>query len=375
MSKINKFSEKIINWRASYGRRGLPWQGQTDPYRVWLSEIMLQQTQVSTVVDRYQRFLQRFPTVLDLATAQEEAVMSEWAGMGYYTRARNLWACAKLVVEKHGGSFPRSARELETLPGIGRSTSAAIAAFCYQERTPILDGNVKRVLARWQGIELPINQSATDKILWDLAEKTLPKSKELMPSYTQGIMDFGATVCTPKRAVCQTQENSSQRGCVLARECVAYQAGKVAEIPFKIPKKTSPLMTSDMLLIFAEGSVLLEKRPSKGIWGGLWTFPETIWRLQTDVSESAPNDLTHFGALASYAQDTHWQKAMEVARPLGVVKHIFTHRTLFFKPRVLRFKTKMQVSEKNLRWFDFDDLKDIGMPKPVEDILASFSSN
>ena len=218
---MSEFAERVVAWQTAHGRRGLPWQGARDPYRVWLSEIMLQQTRVATVVDYYARFLRRFPDLASLAAAPLADVMRLWAGLGYYSRARNLHACARRVVTEHGGEFPRDAQALARLPGIGRTTAAAIAAFCFDERVAILDGNVKRVLARHFGIEGDPRAAAVQCRLWQLAGELLPP-RRAMRAYTQGLMDLGATVCTRARPRCEA--------CPIASNCVALRTGRVIEL-------------------------------------------------------------------------------------------------------------------------------------------------
>lgn len=227
------FASRLLDWQAEHGRSGLPWQNTQDPYRVWLSEIMLQQTQVSTVKAYYAKFLERCPTVAHLAAADHDEVMALWAGLGYYTRARNLHACAKAVVALHGGHFPSMAEQLQTLPGIGRSTAAAIASFCFGERVAILDGNVKRVLVRVFAFEHDIALAKNDKLLWQMATDLLP-TKNLsvqMPRYTQAIMDLGATVCTPKQPDCVA--------CPMQSFCQAKAQSRVHELPLKVKKSNA----------------------------------------------------------------------------------------------------------------------------------------
>ena len=261
-------ADRVIGWQRSAGRHHLPWQGTRDPYRVWLSEIMLQQTQVSTVLDYYPRFLQRFPDVQSLAAAPMDDVLGLWSGLGYYSRARNLHRCAQAVVDEHGGVFPPSAEALATLPGIGRSTAAAIAAFCYGERAAILDGNVKRVLTRAWGFDQDLSVAANERALWQRAESVLPM-RELaiaMPAYTQGLMDLGATVCTRSRPACA--------GCPLGDICVARREGA----PERYPVKTRRVRRSHQnlwLLHLQElpAQVWLAPRPSEGIWAALHCLP------------------------------------------------------------------------------------------------------
>ena len=373
MSEIKDFSTRLLKWKAQYGRQGLPWQDVSDPYKVWLSEIMLQQTQVATVIERYEAFLKKFPTVTHLAKASQEDVMTLWAGLGYYTRARNLWACAKIVAKEHQGVFPTTATELENLPGIGRSTAAAIAAFCYQEKTPILDGNVKRVLTRVFGITQPINQLATDKLLWELADKQLPKDKTKMPAYTQALMDFGATVCTRSKAACQKLSGSDVRSCIYLRDCKAHQLGLVSQLPAKKPKKSSPIVHSAMLMILAKDKVLLTKRAGEGIWGGLWTLPETQWKdLKGDVDNlDIKNQLNQFSGMENLTS-IGWLNEVKKIDALAPKKHVFTHRVLYFQPRVIRLAKLVKFDGKELKWFSLEELSQVGLPTPVKKLLINF---
>ncbi len=262
---MTDFAQRVVAWQREQGRHHLPWQMTRDPYRIWLSEIMLQQTQVTTVLGYYARFLEALPTVRDLASAPEEQVMSLWAGLGYYTRARNLHACAKAVCERFGGVFPADPVLLESLPGIGRSTAGAIAAFAYDVRAPILDGNVKRVLARHELIEGDLNRSALQKELWGLADSLLPDLAADMPAYTQGMMDLGATLCTRQSPQCLL--------CPLGETCQAKAAGRVDELP--APKQKIKRSTEQwaVILYINAGQVWVEPRPVTGIWGGLWMAP------------------------------------------------------------------------------------------------------
>lgn len=373
MPEIKDFSARLLKWKAQYGRKGLPWQGTTDPYKVWLSEIMLQQTQVATVIERYEQFLTKFPTVLHLAKASQEDVMALWAGLGYYTRARNLYACANIVAKEYKGVFPDSASELEKLPGIGRSTAAAIAAFCYQEKTPILDGNVKRVLSRVFGITEPINQSLTDKLLWELAQQQLPTKKEQMPAYTQALMDFGATVCTRSKALCQKLSGPDVRTCIYLRDCKAHQHGLVAQIPMKTPKKISPVVYSAMLMLLAKDKVLLTKRSGEGIWGGLWTLPETPWQVsKSDIDNlDIQQQIQEFQGFESLAS-TAWLQQVKKIDVLALKKHVFTHRVLYFQPRIIKLPKVLEFKNKDLRWFGPDDLNEVGLPTPVKKLLVNF---
>lgn len=260
------FAPCIVAWQRRHGRHGLPWQGSRDPYRVWLSEVMLQQTQVATVRRHYAGFLARFPDVERLAAAPLDAVLAAWSGLGYYRRARLLHACAQAVVERLGGRFPASAAGLAELPGIGRSTAAAVASFCTGERVSILDGNVRRVLARRFGLGERLEGGAGLRGLWALAEALTPADPADMPAYTQGLMDLGATVCTARRPRCEA--------CPLAEACVARAAGQPEAYPQRAPARARGAREHWWLwLVDPEGAVWMLPRAAEGVWGGLWSLP------------------------------------------------------------------------------------------------------
>jgi A/G-specific adenine glycosylase len=266
------FAPSLIAWQRQHGRHGLPWQGTRDPYRVWLSEIMLQQTQVSTVLDYYPRFLARFPDVQSLASAQPDEVMALWSGLGYYSRARNLHRCAQQVVSVHGGEFPRDALKLETLPGIGASTAAAIAAFCHGERVSILDGNVRRVLARLLAFDGDQALPKVHREMWDMAQALLPEmpAHDDMAAYTQGLMDLGATVCVRGQPRCSA--------CPMQNVCEAHRAGRTADFPVKSKRVARRferwwLWWVERVAPHGEREVWLVRRPERGIWAGLYCLP------------------------------------------------------------------------------------------------------
>jgi len=264
----------LIRWQRQHGRHGLPWVGSRDPYRVWLSEIMLQQTQVSVVLEYYQRFLDRFPDVAALAAADQDAVLALWSGLGYYSRARNLHRCAQQVVAAHGGQFPASSALLATLPGIGRSTAAAIAAFCFGERCAILDGNVKRVLTRALGFSGDLAEARQEKALWLLAECLVPPAG--IEAYTQGLMDLGASLCSRRKPACDA--------CPLSGLCVAHAQGRPEAYPVKTRKLKRGQRAHLLLWLDWGDRVWLVQRPQTGVWAGLWSLPEfddeaTLWAL------------------------------------------------------------------------------------------------
>ncbi len=257
------FGPLLVAWQRSHGRNALPWQNTRDPYRVWLSEIMLQQTQVATVLGYYERFLARFPNVVDLAAASLDEVLAMWAGLGYYSRARNLHACARAVAGLHNGEFPRTAAQLQTLPGIGRSTAAAVAAFCFGERVAILDGNVKRVLTRLLAFDGDMASSAEEKKLWTIATELVPMAG--IESYTQGVMDLGATICTSRSPQCLL--------CPASDLCQGRASGDPARFPVKTKKLKRGRRENWWLWLERDGRVLLQQRPGTGVWAGLWSLP------------------------------------------------------------------------------------------------------
>jgi A/G-specific adenine glycosylase len=340
---MSEFAERVAAWHAAHGRRDLPWQGTRDPYRVWLAEIMLQQTQVATVVGYYARFLQRFPDVASLAAAPLADVMRSWAGLGYYSRARNLHACARRVMTEHGGEFPRDAQALARLPGIGRSTAAAIAAFCFGERAAILDGNVKRVLARHFGVEGYPGAAAVERRLWQLADELLPP-RRAMPAYTQGLMDLGATVCTRARARCEV--------CPVASTCAALQTGRVAELPMPRPRKPVRTRRVRMLVAVHGDAVLVEQRPPSGVWGGLLALPQF---------ESAAALRSAVRMLGNGAR----------ARPLPARRHAFTHFTLEFTPHVVRLaRIAPRAAEPGCVWLSLAQIETAALPTPIRALLC-----
>jgi len=339
-------AERVIAWQRRHGRHALPWQQTRDPYRVWLSEIMLQQTQVSTVLGYYQRFLERFPNVAALAAAPADDVLALWAGLGYYSRARNLHRCAQAVVADHGGEFPRSAQLLATLPGIGRSTSAAIAAFCFDERVAILDGNVKRVLTRALGFGDDLAQARHEKVLWAQAEALLPEA-EGMVAYTQGLMDLGATLCSQRAPRCNA--------CPLTDDCVAKRDGRPEDYPVKTRKLKRSQRAITMLWLTQGDQVWLVRRPSTGIWAGLWSLPEF----------DSVDDLQQ--ALGG------WPGASEV---LPGFTHVLTHLDLQLQPVQHRLPTnaRREAALKEVwpegRWIERRELAAFGLPAPVTRLLG-----
>jgi A/G-specific adenine glycosylase len=347
------FSQAVIDWQRTHGRHTLPWQNTRDAYRVWLSEIMLQQTQVAAVLGYYARFLERFPTVHDLAAAPLEDVMAHWSGLGYYTRARNLHACAIRVVCDYGGVFPADPALLADLPGIGRSTAAAITAFSNGTRAAILDGNVKRVFARVFGVAGYPGEKRIEEGLWRRAEALLPM--EGIESYTQGLMDLGATLCTRSKPDCGR--------CPLQTRCVAFATGRTDELPVRKPKKTTPEKRAAMLVVINDGEVLLEQRPGSGIWGGLLSLPEVDGHVGIDV---APD-----GGMALAARVRALGEVEEVQALLPLV-HVFTHYKLHIHPH------KVTLAERGATpaghaWVRMADIGDAALPAPVKKLLLDLA--
>jgi A/G-specific adenine glycosylase len=354
---MNAFASRLVAWQRTHGRHDLPWQHQ-DAYRVWLSEIMLQQTQVATVIPYYQRFVAAFPHVAALAAATEEQVLAHWSGLGYYARGRNLHKAACIIVERFNGEFPHRFEEIVELPGIGRSTAAAVCALAWHERRAILDGNVKRVLARYCGIEGWAGNKKVELQLWQQAETLLPplppgegwgEGTSIDPStdiatYTQALMDMGATICTrskPKCVLCPVQE-----------DCVALQTDRVAELPSPRPRKAVPERHAVFLLLMHGNDILLEKRPGSGVWGGLWCPPQF-------EDEAA-------------AREWFVRNGMEASKGerLEEFTHTFTHFKLHITP------LKIQLAHKPLRaaqsgnvWLDVSEALGAAIPTPVRAML------
>jgi A/G-specific adenine glycosylase len=354
-----RFATAVVRWQAAHGRNTLPWQNTQDPYRVWLSEIMLQQTQVATVIGYFERFLARCPTVAHLAAASSDDVMGLWSGLGYYSRARNLHRCAQIVVAQHGGAFPRDAATLATLPGIGRSTAAAIASLCFGERVAIMDANVKRVLTRVLGFDADLASAKNERLLWDQATALVPTEEEVaqgpdraMARYTQGMMDLGAMVCLPKKPQCLL--------CPLQPHCVAARAGD----PERYPVRTRKLKRSSQSLWLLwlrrdDGAVWLSKRPTPGVWAGLQCFP--LFESEEALRAALPAGLA------------------ERAEFGPVVTHVLTHKDLFLHPASVNMgniatdliASPMGNSIGDGAWFTPAQWAQAGLPAPVRKLLGA----
>ena len=340
----SRVAERLMAWQVRHGRHDLPWQAIGDPYGIWVSEIMLQQTQVGAVIPYYQRFMARFPDVATLAAADENTVLQHWSGLGYYARARNLHRAARQVVADGQGAFPDSAVAWCALPGVGRSTAAAIVVFAYGQVQAILDGNVKRVLTRLYALAGDLRAPAFEQRLWRLAEQLLPETG--IATYTQGLMDLGATVCTRRQPRCQA--------CPLQEICLAFQAGNVQAYPTPRPPRVLPERSTQMLLVQQQGLLLLEKRPARGIWGGLWSFPETA------VGEDPAAWLLQHQGLRG-----------QVAESLPLLRHGFTHYRLNIHPVCVSVtgKTAGKPSNSALHWFDVAGVAQAPVPTPVRKLL------
>ena len=348
-----ELAAQVVRWQAAHGRNHLPWQNTRDAYRVWLSEIMLQQTQVATVLEYYTRFLARFPDVRELAAAAQDEVLALWSGLGYYSRARNLHRCAQIVVHQHGGEFPRTVDELAALPGIGRSTAGAIAAFCFGARAPILDANVRRVLTRVLGFGADLAEAKNERALWQQAEALLPRQdlSHAMPRYTQGLMDLGAGICLPRNPNCLL--------CPLQEACVARRDGNPQDYPVRTRKlKRSAQAWWLLLRQDGAGRLWLERRPPTGIWAGLYCPPVYDSRAALDE------------ALQLHASCD--------ARDLPAFTHVLTHRDLHLHPVLASDATPQpnaHCAEQQSGWFAPAQWPALGLPAPVRKLLASLGDD
>ncbi len=340
-------AQRVLRWRRQFGRQGLPWQDTKDPYRVWLSEIMLQQTQVATVLGYYTRFLQRFPDVASLAAAAPDEVLALWSGLGYYSRARNLHRCARVVQHEHGGVFPASSAALAQLPGIGRSTAAAIAAFCFGERVAILDGNVKRVLGRALGFAGDLSVAAEERALWQQAQDLVPARG--VEAYTQGLMDLGATLCSARKPACER--------CPLATLCVARREGRPEAYPVKKRRLKRGRRAHAWLWLVQGDRLWLVQRPEQGVWAGLWSLPEY----------DTPETLRQL--LQGWPGD---------GETLPAIEHALTHFDWTLQP--LRWTLPPRLAARHLaavmrqlppgRWVGQDQALQMGLPAPLRKLLS-----
>jgi A/G-specific adenine glycosylase len=337
------FATRLVAWQKERGRHDLPWQRTRDPYRVWLSEVMLQQTQVATVIPYYVRFVAEFPDVASLAAASVERVLALWSGLGYYRRAHLLHRAAQAIVSERGGAFPREVDAIAALPGVGRSTAAAIAAFAFGTRGAILDGNVKRVLARHAGIAGFPGDASVERALWRHAEALLPDAE--IETYTQALMDIGATVCMRRAPRCGA--------CPVERDCVARREGRIGELPAPRPARALPQRAVAVLLLERHREVLLEKRPGTGIWAGLWSLPEL-----------APG--------ADVLAHCRSRFAAEVALgpPLPAIEHGFTHFRLTLTPQPCAVRVwPSRAEEPGLLWLPLADVAGAALPAPIKKLL------
>lgn len=342
------FQSLVLDWFDQHGRKNLPWQQNINAYRVWVSEIMLQQTQVSSVIDYFNRFIQRFPDVFTLAEADLDSVLQHWAGLGYYARARNLHRTARIVAD-NGGAFPLSLAELTELPGIGRSTAGAILSIAHSQKQSILDGNVKRVLSRFHAISGWPGDAKIAAKLWQLSDDYTPNRR--CADYTQAMMDLGATLCTRNNPQC--------RACPIASGCVALKQNTVEQLPESKPRKSLPVKQLYLLILeTAEQQILLERRPPAGIWGGLWSLPE--FAELTDLHD--------------WLQKQHHPH--DQIRLLTAGKHNFSHYQLQFTPVLVRVKNPSNnvMEADRLVWYKPEQLKQLGLPTPIKRLLQHFNT-
>lgn len=348
MQHLN-FSVQLIRWQRAHGRHQLPWQNTHDPYAIWLSEIMLQQTRVATVIPYYLRFLRCFPDLKSLSLASLDEVLALWSGLGYYSRGRNLYKTARLIVSDHHGIFPQKIEVIQQFPGIGRSTAAAIEVFAYGKRCAILDGNVKRVLVRYFGMEGYPGEKKTEVLLWKKAEELLPKNnvRGNIEAYSQALMDLGATLCTRTKPKCIV--------CPIQRECVAFREHREDKLPIHRPCKPLLVKETVMLMIIRRSEILLERRPLTGIWGGLWCLPEM------------PANENVF----LYCTQRFGIKIKLLAH-MPSIDHTFTHFKLRIYPRSLQVVSQIsKISQSGQIWISFTGALEAAIPTPVRNLLNS----
>lgn len=344
-----QFQRFILSWFDEHGRKHLPWQYNKTPYRVWISEIMLQQTQVNTVIPYFERFIQRFPDLASLANAKDDEVLHLWAGLGYYSRARNLHRAAKMVMENFAGEFPNTLEDLQALPGIGQSTAGAILAIAFNQPAAILDGNVKRVLARFHGITQAINEKGVEAKLWALAQAYTPTKR--VADYTQAMMDLGATLCIRGKPQCER--------CPLVSHCSAHAQDIASFLPKKKTTRELPVRTATMLVLKKDEQILLCKRPPTGIWGGLWSLPEIPGEpVKTAISRFCRQNfqikVTDHQCLASF-------------------RHTFSHYHLDIFPVLIEIKRLPAIimEEAQQIWYNPHKPKSVGLPKPIQSIMRT----
>jgi A/G-specific adenine glycosylase len=341
----------LLSWYDEHGRIDLPWQNPRHPYRVWISEIMLQQTQVQTVIPYFNKFIANFPTLRELANAKEDEVLALWSGLGYYSRARNLYKAAKIMAKDYEGQLPQDLDSLISLPGIGASTAAAITSQAYGQPTPILDANVKRVLARYFQVDGAPDKNSVKNTLWELAGRCMSLTRSA--DYTQAIMDLGALICKPRKPLCPS--------CPINSNCLAFNNRLVDKYPEKKHKKPIPTEHQQFLLLYnKEQCVYLEKRPPTGIWGGLWSLPS----LAMDQSP------------LTYVQDNYDLQAKSVCE-LQPFKHTFSHFHLQLYPLTIEVESvaKTALKEPQGLWFSKSELTTVGLAKPISKILTAWFSN
>lgn len=344
MNSTSAFAQQLLKWYDCAGRKNLPWQRDRDPYKIWVSEIMLQQTQVTTVIPYFERFTERFPTISELAQANIDEVLHLWTGLGYYARARNLHQAAEQICNQYNGEFPTDVEAVYGLPGIGRSTAHAVLTFAFDQSLSILDGNVKRVLTRHQRIHGWPGEAKIGRQLWQLAERLTPAKRTA--DYNQAIMDLGALVCLRRRPLCTT--------CPAAETCLALQYGEQHELPTRAPKKVKPVRATAMIMVLKEQNVLLERRPPSGVWGGLWSFPE--FDRDADLGQHMS---TRYGL--SIETEKHWK----------VLRHSFTHFHLDITPVPAKLKRadNRMMENPGLVWYNLKDPDARGLAAPVKTLL------
>ncbi|MBN23531.1 MAG: A/G-specific adenine glycosylase [Alteromonadaceae bacterium] len=340
----SSFANRILSWFDSHGRKDLPWQQGKTPYSVWVSEIMLQQTQVKTVIPYYQKFMQRFPDILTLANAPQDEVLHHWTGLGYYARARNLQKAAQVIRDQYDGKFPQEINDVIALPGIGRSTAGAVLSLACAQHHSILDGNVKRVLARYFAVDGWPGKKDVEQALWQYADSLTPNSRT--GDYTQAMMDMGATICTRSKPKCDS--------CPLQQNCLAFAQGRQSELPGKKPKKDIPVRTTVMLIPMWQSQVLIYQRPPSGLWGGLWGFYEAD---SLDTLDATAQQL----ALGQFTRLT-----------LEPFRHTFSHFHLDIQPVILQLEqpSSSQVNEKQQIWYDLLKQPNVGLAAPTKKLLA-----